>query len=157
MISAFQFLDPTQATSFANEENGSLQQPGVSPLGVSNVPGATGFLVHTSVSGIPVTEYLVAFIKGSTDITVDVVTESGDLTAADATSLASQQWANVPTPTDWTPLIRSATVIGVVLLSLIIVLVARRRRYPAVFTARPPERAAGPWNPPSLSPQGHHL
>ena len=155
VISAFQFQDPTQAAGFVNGEKGSLQvQAGVSPLAVPNVPGATGYLVHTSVSGTPITEYLVVFDKGSTDIQMVVVTESGDVAAADATSLASQQWANVPTPTDWTPIIRSIGFIGAVLLSLIIVLVARRRRYPPIFTARPQVTAgASSWGP-SLTSQG---
>ncbi len=149
-ISAFQFQDPTQAASFASGESGSLpQQAGISSFVVPNVPGAAGYSVHTSASGTPITEYLVVFGKGTTDIQVVVVTESGDLTAADAAKLASQQWANVPTPTDWTPILRSTSFIGVLLLSLIIILVARRRRYPPVLTALPQRMAgASPWSPP---------
>ena len=112
--------------------------------------------METSASGAPITEYLVSFGKGSTDILIAVVTESGDLTAADATALASRQWANVPTPTNWTPIVRSTGLIGAILLSLIIVLVARRRRYRAVFTAQPMVRGAGPWGPPLMS-QGPQL
>ena len=155
VISAFQFQDPAQAASLVSGENGSLaQQTGVSTLAMPNVPGATGYLVHTSVFGSPITEYVVVFGKGSTDIQLDALTESGDITAADVTALASQQWANIPTPTDWTPIVRLTSVIGALLLSLGIVLVARTRRYPPVFTARRQGAAgASPWAPP-LTPQG---
>jgi hypothetical protein len=149
VISAFQFQDPTQAASFVNGENGSLpQQSGVAPLAVPNVTGATGYVVHTSASGSPITEYVVIFGKGNTDIQLAGVTESGDMTAADVTALASQQWANVSTPTNWTPIIRLIAFIGTILLSLIIVLAARRRRYPAVLTDRS-VTAGGvePWGP----------
>jgi hypothetical protein len=147
VIAAFQFQDPTQAASFIGGENGSIpQQSGVSPFAVPNVPGATGYLVHTSASGSPITEYIVLFGKGNTDIQLVGVTESGDMTAADVTALASQQWANVSTPTNWTPIIRLTALVGTLLLSVIIVLLARRRRYPAVITA-PPVAAGGvgPW------------
>lgn len=155
VISAFQFQDPTQAASLVSGENGSLaQQTGVSPLATPNVPGATGYLVHTSVSGSPITEYVVVFEKGSTDIQLAVLTESGDVTTADVTALASQQWANIPTLTDWTPIVRLISLVGVLLLSLSIVLVARKRRYSPVFTARRQGVAgASPWAPP-LTSQG---
>jgi hypothetical protein len=155
VISAFQFQDPTQATSFVSGENGSFpQQSGVSSFAVPNIPGATGYVVHTSASGSPITEYVVIFAKGGTDIQLVGVTESGDMTAADVTALASQQWANVSTPTNWTPIVRLASFIGAVLLSLIIVLVSRTRRYPDVLTARPVTAGGvGPWSP-ALTSQG---
>lgn len=149
VISAFRFQDPSQAASFVGGEKGSLsQQPGISPLAVSSVAGATGYLVHTSASSIPVTEYMVVFDKANTVFTVSVVTVSGDLTAADATNLASRQWTAVATPTNWTPIIRLVDVVGGLLLSLIIVLAARTRRYPTIFTARPIARGVGPWGSP---------
>ena len=158
VIAAFQFQDPTQAASYVSGENISLpQQAGVSPLPVPNVPGATGYVLHTSVSGSPITEYIVVFRKESTDIQVAVATESGDVTADEVTTLASQQRANIPTPTDWTPIIRSMSVVGALLLSLIIILVARMRRYPPAFTARPYGVAgSSPWAPP-LTSQGQQL
>jgi len=149
VVEAFQFQDQSQAASFVNGENGSLpQQPGVSPWAVPSVPGAAGYLVHTSAAGTPISEYVVVFGKGNTDVQVILVTQSGDLTAADATALASQQWASVPTPTNWTPIIALLSFIGVVVLSLLIILVARTRRYPDAFTVQPMARDVGPWGPP---------
>ena len=150
VVSAFQFLDPSQAASFLI---GSVPSATAS-FRVPNVPGATGFQLHTSLpGGTPASEYVVAFGKGNTDFVLAVVTESGDLTEADATQLASQQWNNVPTLTNWTPIVRVIGFFGAIAVSLIIVLVARRRRYPTALSSRPQGMAGvSPW---ALStPQG---
>ena len=136
VICAFQFLDPGQAASFVS---GAVpQQDGATSFAVPNVPGAQGYELHTSTSGVPVTEDAVAFDKSGTDILVVTVTESGDINSSDAASLASQQWADIPTPTNWDPVIRSIVGLGGILLSLAIILLARRRRYPAALTAQSP-------------------
>ena len=130
-IAAFQFQDQTEATSFLDGEQGSLSQQGViSSLAIPSIPGAVGYILHGSASGTPYTEYMDAFRKANVDLTVTLVTVSGDLTASDATQLATQQWDNVPTPTDWTPIIRLANFVGGVLVTLIIVLLARGAALP---------------------------
>ncbi len=156
VITALQFLDPTQAASFVNGEKGSVPPAaGISQFPVPNVPAATGYLVHATASGTPVTEYIVVFGKGSTDIQMAVATESGDVTSADAAALASQQWANVPTPTNWTPIVRSIDFLGTALLSLVIVLLARRRHYPAALSRRATSATGANSGSPLLASQGH--
>jgi hypothetical protein len=148
-IAAFQFQDQTQASSFLDGEQGSLSQQGViSSFAIPSIPGAIVYILHGSASGTPYTQYIAAFGKANIDLTVTLVTVSGDLTASDATQLATQQWDNVPTPMDWAPIVRLVNLVGGVLVTLMIVLLARARRYPAIFTARPITKGIGPWNPP---------
>ena len=147
VITALQFPDSLSATEFVNAQSGTVPQ-GASPIDVSSIQGATGFTVQTSDSGESLTEHIVIFAKESTAILMVVVTKSGDLTAQDTASLAGQQSANVPTPTNWTPVIRLVLVIGGIVVPVVFVLLVRRRRYPAVFTNRPLPATAQPWAPP---------
>jgi hypothetical protein len=152
-ITAFQFQDPTQAASFLNGEEGSVSQlTGVGSFAVPNIPGAAGYILHGSASGTPYTEYVAVFAKANIDLNVTVLTASGDLGAADATHLAGQQWANVPTPVDWARVVGLAVGLGLLVLSVVIVLVARNRRYPPAFAAPAFPASPGPWAPPVPPP-----
>ena len=156
VITAYQFQNSSDAAQFVNGEGSSALGPGASAIDVSSVPDASGYVIQNSASGVPDTEYLVFFEKGNIDIGLVVVTKSGDgdLTAQDAASLASQQWSSLPaptTPTNWTPIIRLIDFAGGIVLFVLIVVFARRRRYPAVYTTRP-AAAAQPWSPPSPYP-----
>jgi hypothetical protein len=147
VITALQFPDSLSATEFVNGQSSTVPQ-GATPIDVSSIQGATGFTVQTSDSGVPLSEHIVIFAKDRTAILMVVVTKSGDLTAQDTASLAGQQWANVTTPTNWTPVIRLALVIGGIVVPIVFVLLVRRRRYPAVFTSRPLPATAPLWAPP---------
>jgi len=148
VITALQFPDSGSATQFVNAQSGTTPQ-GASPIDVSSIEGATGFSVQTSDSGESLTEHVVIFSRERTAILMVVVTHSGDLTAQEAVALAGRQSANMPTPTNWTLIIRLALLIGGIVVPVAIVLLARRRRYPAVLTTRPSPASAQPWAPPA--------
>jgi hypothetical protein len=148
VITALQFPDSGSATQFVNAQSGTTPQ-GASPIDVSSIDGATGFSVQTSNPGESLTEHVVIFSRERTAILMVVVTHSGDLTAQDAVALAGRQSANVPTPTNWTLIIRLVLLIGGIVVPVAIVLLARRRRYPAVLTTRPSPAPGQPWAPPA--------
>jgi hypothetical protein len=155
VINAFAFSNPGDGQSFLGGVVGGLQQQaGVTPFAVPGVAGATGYTIHSSTQGTPITEYLIAFEKGNTYYQISVVSESGDLSSNDAVRVATDQAANAPgtsTPMNWTPVVVLSLFAGGIVLSVGIVLLARRRAYPPVFGAPPPMAAPGHWAPPTPS------
>jgi hypothetical protein len=155
VITAFQFKYASDENSFVNGFDGQMQsQAGNAQFAVAGVPGASGFEVHTTASGVALSEYVVSFTKGNMAFEEFMATTSGDLTAADAVSVAGQQFAVAPdiaasgSGINWhrEPVIT----LVVVLLSLAILLIGRHRKYPAALRG-----AASPgaynWAPPVVT------
>jgi hypothetical protein len=97
VITAFAFKYASDESSFMNGLDSQLgsqsAEAGNAAFAVAAIPGATGAEVHTSSSGVPLSEYVVSFVKGNTAFQEVVATTSGDLTAADAIEVANQQYA----------------------------------------------------------------
>jgi hypothetical protein len=161
VIAAFQFKYADNETSFVEGLNSQLQgqagEAGNAAFPVTGIPGASGVEVHTSPSGVPLTEYIVAFEKGNTAFQEVVVTSSGDLTSATALAVANQQFASAPdipasgSGTNW-HLLPAVPAVGL-LLSIAVVVIGRKRKYPAALTGIPP-RGGHPWGPAAVAPAG---
>jgi len=158
IIVGFQFTNGSDESSFVNGLNDAMRsQSGSEPLAVAGIPDASGSAVHTSTSGTPQSNYVVTFAKGNTVFQLVVSSSLGDLTSADALSLANQQFANAPnvpagalgTHTDWwriTPLVGIA-------LCIAIILIARKRKYPLALRGFAPGNGYN-WAPPVAAPSG---
>jgi hypothetical protein len=158
VIFAFEFKTASDESSFVNGINNQMRsQAGNEPFAVAGIPGASGAEVHTSTSGPASSEYIVSFEKGNTAFEVAVATSSGDLTSADAVSVANQQYANAPD----NPASGSATnwhFLGVVplvglLLCIAIIVIGRMRKYPQALRGLPPQSGRN-WGPPVADPSG---
>ena len=144
LISAFQFQNPDAAGAWLAGENSSLAGH-VSGFAVPSISGAEGYTTATSTStGIPATTNMVFFDKGNISFQVGVVTESGDLTSADAVALAKAQAADAPAspagPSSSNGRSSSAyrageifgaVIVGLVILWLVSAVVRRSRKSPA--------------------------
>jgi hypothetical protein len=95
-IVAFQWNDPGQVGGFFAGLNHGIEVSGSAPVPVPRIPGGSGFIGHLPIGGQPATEYSVTFARGSTVFEVETVTVSGDISLANAISLAAQQAANAP-------------------------------------------------------------
>jgi hypothetical protein len=154
VIGAFQFTFAAEEVSFLDSLDTQMHsQSGSAPLTVPGIPGVSGAEVHTSASGTPLAEYEVTFEKGNTVFQVAVASSSGSLTSADAISIADRQFANAPdTPAstasvvyrlDWT---KVGILAGGVLLTIVLFIVGRKRKYPMALSGVPFPRdhSAGP-------------
>jgi len=155
LITAFQFKYASDENSFVNSFDGQLQsQAGTVPFAVAGIPSASGFQLHTTASGIALSEYVVSFTKGNTAFQEFMATTSGDLTTADAVSVADQQFAVAPdiaasgSGTNW-HLVPGVPLVGL-LLSVVIVVVGRKRKYPEALRRVPP-RSGTNWAPPAVA------
>jgi hypothetical protein len=155
IITAFQFKYASDENSFVNSFGGQLQsQAGTAQFAVAGIPSASGFEVHTTASGIAVTEYVVSFTKGNTAFLEFMATTSGDLTAADAVSVAGQQFAVAPdvaasaSGISWHR--EPGITLVVVLLSLAILLIGRHRKFPAALRGLPSQGGYN-WAPPVVA------
>ena len=136
-IFALQFSNPAEIagvlSGFASSQHGSqFRVPGVS--------GANGYAsVATTASGTPAKTYSVTFTDGDRVFLVFVLTESGDLTSADAIKVASEQAAHVggatvpssssgSSPEYVAGEIFGAVVLVVIALIVVIAIVRRSRR-----------------------------
>ncbi len=143
VIGAFAFNYAFEEDSFLNSLDTQMHtQSGIEPLAVPKIAGASGITAHTTTSsGAPLTEYEVTFEKGNTVFQVAVVSSSGDLTSADALSIADRQFANAPDTaastatviyrTDWT---KVGILVGGVLLTIALFIVGRKRKYPVALS-----------------------
>jgi hypothetical protein len=138
VISAFQYRDPTRLGSFLAGMNSSFAGVAVGTFAVPGIYGASGYTAHVSASGTPATAYIVTLAKGRIAFEVQVITAAGDLTKADAVSVAARQAANAPgalraptpPPSSTSRAYRVGEVVGLVLLGVIavaLVLFAVRR------------------------------
>ncbi|HVA09028.1 MAG TPA: hypothetical protein VNG12_20020 [Acidimicrobiales bacterium] len=136
VISAFQFQTSDAAWAFAGGFSGSLQgRASAAPFAVPGLDAAAGYEVHTSVAGVPRTEFLVSFVRGNTAVQVIVATQAGDLTAANAVGIATRQAALVPDTSTGSPVkwqykageITSVVLFGILVFGLIVIFVQRRR------------------------------
>jgi hypothetical protein len=108
-------------------------------------------------------ENTVIFEKGNLVFEVETASASGDLTSADAVSVASQQFAAAPdipaSPgTNLNALRLVLLAVGLVL-TVTMIVVGRKRKYPFALTGLPPRLGnsgappafgpPGPWNTPS--------
>ena len=154
VITAFQFKNASDETSFVNGFNSQLQsqssQAGNAQFSVAGIPGASGIEVHTAQSGIALTEYIVSFTKGNTAFQEFMATSSGDLTTADAVSVADLQFANAPdipasgSGISWR--FEPGITLVVVFLSVAIVVIGRQRKYPEALRGLP-SRSGNKWTP----------
>jgi len=158
VIFAFEFKTASDESSFVDGiDNQMRSQVGAEPLAVAGVPGASGADVHTSTSGTASSEYIVSFEKGNTAFQVVVATSSGDLTSADAVSVADQQYASAPdipasgSATSW-HLLRVVPLVGL-LLCIAIIVFGRMRKYPEALRGLPSQGAQN-WGPPVAVPSG---
>jgi hypothetical protein len=146
VITAFQFKNASDETSFVNGFNSQTRsqsgQAGNAQFAVAGIPGASGVDVHTAQSGTALSEYIVSFTKGNTAFEEFMVTSSGDLTTADAVSVADQQFANAPDiPASGSGINWHAApgiTLVIVLLSVAIFVIGRRRKYPEALRGLPP-------------------
>ncbi len=132
-IFAFTFKSTAAQTSWLTGLNAGFQgQPGGTTFAVPDVPGAEGYTAHVADSaGTPATEYVVTFDKGPTTFMVIVGSSTGDLTSADAASLAATQSANAPgafPPSSKAKDYEIGGAIGAALLVVLIVISVRHRR-----------------------------
>jgi hypothetical protein len=155
VITAFQFKNASDEDSFVNSFDGQLQsQAGNAQFAAAGIPSASGFEVHTTSSGVALSEYIVSFTKGNTAFEEFMATASGDLTTADAVSVADQQFANAPdipasdSGTNW-HLLPGVPLVGLVVCIAIIV-IGRKRKYPETLRGLPP-RGANNWAPPAVA------
>jgi len=163
VIVAFEFTNASVESSFVNGlASGNQNQSGSTPVAVPGIPGASGSVTHPSTLGTAGSEYVVTFAKGNTAFDVDVASSSGDLTSADAITLANQQFASAPdipasgAGTNW-HWWRVSPLVGIPLF-VAIILIGRMRKYPtalrglasAVGDNRGPAAVGspGPWGPP---------
>jgi hypothetical protein len=101
------------------------------PFPVPGIPGAEGYALHgTPSSDAAAVDNLVDFSKGNTSFLVQVFT-AGDLTTANAVSLAQAQAAKVPGPSRSKYYkygeIAGAAVAGILVVGLVVALSRRRR------------------------------
>ena len=96
VISAFRFKSPKQVADFLGELDGGYRSVAGVTFPVPALPGASGYTARVSASGSPSTAFVVTFAKGAIAFEVQVITASGDLTSADAVSVAMKQAANAP-------------------------------------------------------------
>jgi hypothetical protein len=155
VITAFQFKYASDENSFVNGFNGQMQsQAGNAEFAVAGVPNASGFEVHTTASGVALSEYVVSFTKGNMAFEEFMATTSGDLTTADAVSVAGQQFAVAPdipasgSGINWHPV--PGITLVVLLLSLAILLIGRHRKYPAALRGLPSPGSYN-WAPPVVA------
>jgi hypothetical protein len=129
VISAFQYGDPTPLGAFLAGMNSSLAGVATGTFDVPGIFGASGYTAHVSASGTPATAYIVTFAKGRIAFEVQVITAAGDLTNADAVSVAARQAANAPgalraptrAPSGSSRAYRVGEVVGLVLLGVLVV------------------------------------
>jgi len=158
VITAFQFENAPDESSFVNGFNNQLQSQSSPQFAVTGIPGASGYEVHTTQSGIALTEYIVSFTKGNTAFQEFMATSSGDLTTANAISVADQQFAVAPdipasnSGTNW-HLLPGVPLVGL-LVCVAIVVIGRRRKYPEALRGLPPQ-GGNFWAPPAgAAPSG---
>jgi hypothetical protein len=158
VITAFQFKNAPDESSFVNGFTNQLQSQSSPQFAVTGIPGASGFEVHTAQSGIALTEYIVSFTKGNTAFQEFMATSSGDLTTANAISVADQQFAVAPdipasnSGTNW-HLLPGVPLVGL-LVCVAIVVIGRRRKYPEALRGLPPQ-GGNFWAPPAgAAPSG---
>lgn len=155
VISAFQYSNPAGATAMLAGENFSLiAKPGVTTFAVPGIAGASGYTVPTATSsGTSVSGHFVFFNVGGTSVQVIVVSQSGDLTVADAVTLANRQAANTPASSSGSssPAYRAGEIFAAVAAGLVIVwaimAVIRRSRKSAPSAGAPAPVVAAPSGP----------
>ncbi len=138
VIYQFTFVNAAAQTSWiADYHTYATTQTAIpsTPFPVPGIPGAEGYALRGSPSpGAPGVDNLVDFSKGNTSFLVQVFS-AGDLTSANAVSLAQAQAAKVPGPATSSYYkygeIAGAAVAGILVVGLIVVL-SRRRKSKAV-------------------------
>ncbi len=96
VISAFQFRSAKEGEEFLGDIDAGYRLVSDGTFPVLVPVGASGYTARVSASGFPSTAYIVTFAKGGIAFEVQVITASGDLTDADAVSLATKQAADAP-------------------------------------------------------------
>ena len=165
VITAFQFAHAADESAFASSLDSTTEsRPGATAFAVPAIPGAIGSATHVSTSGTTLTEYAIFFQKGGIVFELQMATSSGDLTSANAVTLADQQFANAPAtpaPSGGTNLSGLRVVLACVglVLTVTTIVIGRTRKYPLALTGfgaglgingTPPAFAPpGPWGSPS--------
>jgi hypothetical protein len=169
VITAYQFAKaPDESAFLSSLDNGTQARAGAVAFPTPGIPGAIGSATHASSSGTSLTEYAVVFEKGNLVFEVETASASGDLTSANAVSLASQQFAAAPdTPaspgTNLNGLRLVLVPVGLAL-TIAIIVVGRKRKYPFALTGLPARMGSngmppafgppGPWGAPSAQADG---
>jgi hypothetical protein len=136
-IFAIPFKTSAVEQSWLDEVDAGLKsQPGATMFAVPGVPGAEGYTARVMTSaGIPATGDAVTFDSGNTFFVLMIATATGDLTIADAVSLATRQAANAPgasSTSSNTMAYETGGAVGVALLVGLFVMLTRRTRNRAV-------------------------
>jgi hypothetical protein len=126
--------------------NHGLSASGATPFAVAGVSGASGFSVSGTAGGTSATSYFVDWVQGDELFLVGLQTSSGDVTEADAVTLASRQADHTGSSGFVTPLVLGLAAAAVVLLVVVVTAVVRRGR-------RRTERRAVEMGWPSLAPR----
>jgi hypothetical protein len=139
-ILALHFSNPAEIPSLmAGFANSASRQLDASQFRVPGITGANGYEAPlTTASGAPVRVYIVTFSNADAAFLTYVITESGDMTSADAVKVASAQAAYVggatvpPSSTGSSPAYVTGELFGgllvVVGIPVLIVLIVRRTR-----------------------------
>ena len=90
-IVVFNLQDQSQVGAFLAGADHGVSSTASSTFVVPVVPGALGFVSRLPLAGQSATEYGVVFAKGNNVFEVELATVSGDLTMADAQSVAREQ------------------------------------------------------------------
>jgi hypothetical protein len=138
-IFAIHYKSSSAQVSWLKEVDAGLQaQPGGTTFSVPGISGADGYTAHVTTSaGEPSTANVVTFAKGGT-IFILMVASMGDLTTADAASLATRQAAKAPGTSS--RIYKEGAIAGggvVVVLLLVMTLVRRSRNHSATSPAQP--------------------
>jgi hypothetical protein len=159
LITAMQFSDADTLSSVMTGERATALGTGSYRASVAGVPGASGFTLQASGR----TEFGVFWAHGDVFFQVAVVTAAGDLTFADAASLAARQNAvSVPGGTTATASTAGAYQLGELAVPVLIVIVVvglvmlpvqrRKRRMAMGFQATSNPSTGGPVMSSSFSP-----
>ena len=153
IITALRFQSSAAANEQLLEQDASLKRnPGSSPFSVPSIDLAVGYTVPTSTStGISVSAHVVLFAEGNNFFQVGVLSESGDLTNANAIALANTQFSRVTasgtgsSSSTRSTAYRAGEIFGVVVLVLLAIWVisALMRRNRKGHPVKAPQRSDG--------------
>lgn len=96
LIIALKFKKSTQANAFLSVDQSTLRSDELNEFLVPGVSGAGGFEILATQSPLGRTEYIADFARASIFFDVAVVNGLGDISTADAATLAKEQYARSP-------------------------------------------------------------
>jgi hypothetical protein len=94
LILALRFKKPSEASAFLGVDQSTLRSDELNEFLVPGVPGAGGFELLATQSPLGRTEYIADFVRGSIFFDVAIVNGLGDISTADAATLAKTQYSH---------------------------------------------------------------